>query len=153
MFIVYLNNASWEKGEAPKGKKCVSRHLSSFELLIRMVGENVSGQSIKKCHKIFFSSQLYMSRNVFEITLLCIIVCRGVNKAVCSRVLCLTGGCAHHVLMASAFHFLYSFGLCIIFWQFCDRTSRIYCLFCALRVFSRYDVLHFLFMQFCVLCL
>ncbi len=22
MFIVYLNNASWEKGEAPKGKKC-----------------------------------------------------------------------------------------------------------------------------------
>ncbi len=89
MFIVYLNNASWEKGEAPKGKKCVSRHLSSFELLIRMVGENVSGQSIKKCHKIFLSSQLYMSRNVFEITLLGIIVCRGVNKEVCSRVLCL----------------------------------------------------------------
>ncbi len=70
---------------------------------------------LKKCHKIFLASQLYMSRNVFEITLLCIIVCRGVNKAVCSRVLCLTGGCAHHVLMASAFHFLYSFGLCIIF--------------------------------------
>ncbi len=113
--FVYLNNASWEKGEVSKGKKCVSRHLSSFELLIRMVGENVSGQSIKKCHKIFLSSQLYMSRNVFEITLLGIIVCRGVNKEVCSRVLCLTGGCAHHVLMASAFHFLYSFGLCIIF--------------------------------------
>ncbi len=137
MFIVYLNNASWEKGEAPKGKKCVSRHLSSFELLIRMVGENVSGQSIKKCHKIFLSSQLYMSRNVFEITLLGIIVCRGVNKEVCSRVLCLTGGCAHHVLMPSAFHFLYSFGFSFSF--------------CALHVFSRYDVLHFLFMQFCVL--
>ncbi len=72
-----------KKGRHLKARS-VSRHLSSLELLIRMVGKNVSGQSIKKCHKIFFSSQLYISRNVFEITLLCIIVCRGVNKAVCS---------------------------------------------------------------------
>ncbi len=71
-----------EKGEAPKGKKRVSRHLSSLELLIRMVGGKVSGQSIKKCHKIFLSSQLFMSRNVFEITLLCINVFRGVKQFV-----------------------------------------------------------------------
>ncbi len=82
MFIVYLNNASWKKGLAPKGKKCVSCHLSSLELLRKMVGENVSGQSIKKCHRIFLSNQLYMSRNVFEVTLLCIIVFRGVKKFV-----------------------------------------------------------------------
>ncbi len=44
-----------------------------------------------------------------------VLVCVQRGKAVCSRVLCLTGVCAHHVLMASAFHFLYSFGLCIIF--------------------------------------
>ncbi len=102
-----------KKGRHLKARS-VSRHLSSFELLIRMVGENVSGQSIKKCHKIFLSSQLYMSRNVFEITLLGIIVCRGVNKEVCSRVLCLTGGCAHHVLMASAF-ISYIHLVCVLF--------------------------------------
>ncbi len=45
-----------------------------------------------------------MSRNVFEITVLVIIVFRGVKQFV--AVLCLTGGCAHHVLMPSAFHFI-----------------------------------------------
>ncbi len=32
----------------------VSHHLSSLELLRRMVGENVSGQLVKKCHNILF---------------------------------------------------------------------------------------------------